>query len=102
MEYLDWYAEVSNDFDESEQEQEDDQVSLTNFIDDNSEIDNSVSDYYGLTNITQSISDAENDVFSGSDIEDFFDENVEAKNYCCAFEDLLPTNGWFFTNQSKN
>ena len=79
MEYLDCYAEVSSDFDESEKEQKDDQVSLNNFIDEDSEMDNKTSDYYGLTNITRSMSDAEDDAFSESNIEDFLDENVEVK-----------------------
>ena len=79
MEYLDCYAEVSSDFDESEKEQKDDQVSLNNFIDEDSEMDNKTSDYYDLTNITRSMSDAEDDAFSESNIEDFLDENVEVK-----------------------
>ena len=40
MGYLDCYAEVSSYSDESEQEKEDGQVSLNNFIDDDSQIDN--------------------------------------------------------------
>ena len=81
MEYLDCYAEVSSDFDESEQERKDDQVSLNNFIDEDSEMDNKSSDYYGLTNITRSISDPEDDAFSESYIEDFLDENVELRKW---------------------
>lgn len=87
MENLDCYVDVNCDFNESEQEQENDQVSLNDFIDDDSETDNNPSDYYGLTNIRRSISDAEDDAFFGSDIEEFLDENVEARNYCLTYED---------------
>ena len=87
MENLDCYVDVNCDFNESEQEQENDQVSLNDFIDDDSETDNNPSDYYGLTNIRRSISDAENDAFFGSYIEEFLDENVEARNYCLTYED---------------
>lgn len=87
MENLDCYVDVNCDFNESEQEQENDQVSLNDFIDDDSETDNNPSDYYGLTNIRRSISDAEDDAFFGSDIEEFLDESVEARNYCLTYED---------------
>ena len=88
MEYLNCYVEVSDDSDENKQEQEIiAKVSLDNFIDDNTEIENNLSDYYGLTNITRSISDAKKDAFSESDIEDFPDKNLEARNYCPTSED---------------
>ena len=87
MENLDCYVDVNCDFNESEQEQENDQVSLNDFIDDDSETDNNPSDYYGLTNIRRSISDAEDDAFFGSDIEEFLVESVEARNYCLTYED---------------
>ena len=87
MENLDCYVDVNCDFNESEQEQEHDQVSLNDFIDGDSETDNNPSDYYGLTNIRRSISHAEDDAFFGSDIEEFLVESVEARNYCLTYED---------------
>ena len=38
--------------------------------------------YYQLMNVTRSTSNAEEDAFSESDIKDFLDDNVEARNYC--------------------
>lgn len=76
MGYFDCYAEVSSD----------------------SETDNNTSDYYGLTNITRPICDAEVDAFSGSDIEDFFDESVEVKG-CCFLTSEDEEQTLFFTNQ---
>ena len=35
-----------------------------------------------VTNVTRSVSDAEGDVFSQSDIDAFLDEGVEARNCC--------------------
>ena len=76
MGYFDCYAEVSSD----------------------SEADNNTSNYYSLTNITRSICDAEVDAFSGWDIEDSFDETVEAKS-CCFLTSENEEQTLFFTNQ---
>ena len=56
-----------------------DKVSLDNFIDDNTEIDNNPWGYYDLIDINRSISDVEEDVFSEFYTEDFLDKNVEEK-----------------------
>ena len=56
-----------------------DKVSLDNFIDDNTEIDNNPWGYYDLININRSISDVEEDVFSEFYAEDFLYKNVEEK-----------------------
>lgn len=80
MKYLDCYAEVSSDNVEIEQENGfNHQVSLDNFIDDDPQIENNLSDYYGLTNITRLTCDVKEDTFS--------EMVVEAGNYCLCYED---------------
>ena len=59
------------------EEEYNDKVSLDNFIDDNTQIDNNPWNYYDLTNVNRSISDVEKDVFSEPYTEDFLDKNVE-------------------------
>lgn len=43
--------------------------------------------YYDLTSITRSASDAEEDAFLHSDIDAFLDQDVEARSYCLYSED---------------
>ena len=44
-------------------------------------MDNNLSDYYGFTTVSQTYSSTEEDVYSESDMRDFLDENVDARNY---------------------
>ena len=85
MESLDYYADVSgsdtNDDDDSIKCVSEESTYDREYIDD-TEIVNNPSDYYGLTNVTRSVSDAEGDVSSQSDIDAFLDEGVEARNCC--------------------
>ena len=53
------------------------------FIDDSSVIEESVSDYYGFTNVSREYDDAIQDSFSG------FDYNQEANNYCNDDDELF-------------
>ena len=70
MEYLGCYFQVSSSSDQRE-----DEVNLSNFIDDDFQINNNKpSDYYGFTNITRTVSDAEEDAFSVFDVDDFLNE----------------------------
>ena len=70
MEIINYYADVcarDSDSDIEIREEEEDR----DFADNNTEIENNRSDYYGLTNVARSISDAENDAFSETDLEAF-------------------------------
>ena len=44
-------------------------------------VDNNLSDYYGFRTVSQTCSITEEDVYSESDVRDFLDENVDARNY---------------------
>ena len=46
-----------------------------------------MSGYYGLTNVTRSTSDAEEDAFSESDTNAFLDKDAEAWNNCLYSDD---------------
>ena len=44
-------------------------------------VDNNLSDYSGFRTVSQTCSSTEEDVYSESDMRDFLDENVDARNY---------------------
>ena len=52
-----------------------------------------------MTNFTRSIADVKYDAFSRSDIEDFLNENLEARNYCFMSEDEERTDNFPQTSQ---
>ena len=52
-----------------------------NFVDDSTQIESQPSAYFALKNIEGSVSSAEEDAYSHSDVDDFIDSDVEAKNY---------------------
>ena len=51
------------------------------FLGDLTQIESQPSDYFGLTNVESSVSSAEEDVFSHSDVAYFIDFDVEARKY---------------------
>ena len=63
MEYINDYADVSNYNDNNNDDIENGEVSLNNFIDD-IEIENDLADSYDLPNVMRSISVAKNGAFS--------------------------------------
>ena len=63
MEYINDYADVRNYNDNNNDDIENGEVSLNNFIDD-IEIENDLADSYDLTNVMRSISVAKNGAFS--------------------------------------
>ena len=77
IEFINDYADVSSDNDDNNDDIKNEKVDLDNFIDD-TEIENNPSDFCGLSNVKRSLSDAEEDAFSESDIEVFLDEITEA------------------------
>ena len=44
-------------------------------------VDNNLSDYYGFTNVSQTYSSTEEDVYSESGMRDSVDENVDVQSY---------------------
>ena len=74
-------------FCEGESIHDKDEVSLDSFVDDSTP-DRNPSDYYGFTNVTRSVSSAEEDAFSESDVEKFLNNNVETR-YCINSEDEM-------------
>ena len=81
MEFVEQYAEVSDEdgqvSDSSLVEDEEDE----NFLDDLTQTESQPSDYFGLRNVESSVSSAEEDVFSQSDVTYFIDFDVEARKY---------------------
>ena len=78
---------VDEDLKTTDTDDEGNMVSMTlsdeEFIDDSSVIEESVSDYYGFTNVSREYDDAIQDSFSG------FDYNQEANNYCNDDDELF-------------
>ena len=60
---------------------EDEKVNWDSLIDGVPVVDNNLSDYYGFTNVSQTYSSTEEDVYSESDMRDSVDENVDARSY---------------------
>ena len=72
---------VSDDKDNKGMGIEDKKLNWDSLIDCVPVVDNNLSDYYGFTNVSQTYSSTEEDVYSESDMRDFLDENVDARNY---------------------
>ena len=77
MEFVEQCAEDGQVSDSSLVENEEDEI----FLDDLTQIESQPSDYFGLRNVESSVSSAEEDVFSHSDVAYFIDFDVEARKY---------------------
>lgn len=66
MEFINYYADVGDRDSDSEAELRENKEGQ-----DNTEIENNPSDYYGLLNITRNISDCGNDPFLETDLEGY-------------------------------
>lgn len=79
MEFIDYYTDVSgSDADGNSNRENSEESTYGHIFIENTEIQNNLSGYYGLTNVTKSTSDAEEDAFSESDTNAFLDKDVEA------------------------
>ena len=72
---------VSDDKDNKGMGIEDEKVNWDSLIDGVPVVDNNLSDYYGFTNVSQTYSSTEEDVYSESDMRDSVDENVDVRSY---------------------
>ena len=85
IEFVNYYAEVSKSNDDSKLDVEENKEDQ-DLIDD-TEIKNNPSDYYGILNVTRSVSDAENDARSETDSKTFINKDQNARNNCLHSED---------------
>lgn len=83
MKFIHYYTDVSGSYTNVGDDDDSNEISLSllKFIDD-TEIQNNPSDYYCLKNVTTSVSDAERDAFSQSDVDAFMNKDVETRHYC--------------------
>ena len=72
---------VTDDKDNKGMGIEDEKVNWDSLIDGVPVVDNNLSNYYGFTNVSQTYSSTEEDVYSESDMRDSVDENVDVRSY---------------------
>ena len=70
MEFIDYYTDLSGSDTDDIGKDDNNEVSLSlrKFIDDDNDIENNPLDYYDLTNVTRSVSNAEGDAFLQLDL----------------------------------
>ena len=86
MEFFNFYASGSDDSDSGNEAEDQSNADDQDFIG-NIKIDQNPSDYYGLTKVTRSFFDTENNAFSDDDIGRYKNQEKEVKNYALFDDD---------------